>query len=40
MGHTPFGHAGEDALDEVLRERFGQPFRHNEQSFTIAGVST
>jgi len=36
MGHTPFGHAGEDALDEVLRERFGRPFRHNEQSFAIA----
>jgi dGTPase len=36
MGHTPFGHAGEDALDEVLQERFGRPFRHNEQSFRIA----
>ena len=35
-GHTPFGHAGEDALDEVLRERFGSRFRHNEQSFRIA----
>jgi dGTPase len=36
MGHTPFGHAGEDALDEALRERFGRPFRHNEQSFRLA----
>jgi dGTPase len=36
IGHTPFGHAGEDALDEVLQERFGRPFRHNEQSFAIA----
>jgi dGTPase len=35
-GHTPFGHAGEDALDEALRERFGQRFRHNEQSHRIA----
>jgi dGTPase len=35
-GHTPFGHAGEDALDDVLQERFGRPFRHNEQSFRIA----
>ncbi len=36
MGHTPFGHAGEEALDEVLQEGFGRPFRHNEQSFAIA----
>jgi dGTPase len=36
MGHTPFGHAGEEALDEILRERFGRPFRHNEQSHRIA----
>ena len=35
-GHTPFGHAGEDALDDVLQERFGRRFRHNEQSFRIA----
>ena len=35
-GHTPFGHAGEDALDDALRERFGRRFRHNEQSFRIA----
>ena len=37
-GHTPFGHAGEQALDEVLRERFGTGFgfRHNEQSLRIA----
>jgi dGTPase len=35
-GHTPFGHAGEDALDDVLRDRFGRRFRHNEQSFRIA----
>jgi dGTPase len=35
-GHTPFGHAGEDALDEAMRERFGLGFRHNEQSLKIA----
>jgi dGTPase len=35
-GHTPFGHAGEDALDEAVRERFGRRFRHNEQSLRIA----
>jgi dGTPase len=36
MGHPPFGHAGEEALDEALRERFGRGFRHNEQSLQIA----
>ena len=36
MGHTPFGHAGEDALDDALQARFGQRFRHNEQSLRIA----
>jgi dGTPase len=36
MGHTPFGHAGEDALDDALRERYERRFRHNEQSHRIA----
>jgi dGTPase len=36
MGHTPFGHAGEDALDEALHDHFGLGFRHNEQSHRIA----
>jgi len=36
MGHTPFGHAGEDALDAAVHERFGRRFRHNEQSLRIA----
>src|SRR5579862_9694306 len=35
-GHTPFGHAGEEALDAALSERFGGGFRHNEQSLRIA----
>src|SRR4051812_23621104 len=35
-GHTPFGHAGEDALDACLRARFGIGFRHNEHSLRIA----
>jgi dGTPase len=36
MGHPPFGHAGEQALDDALRQRFGGRFRHNEQSLRIA----
>jgi len=36
LGHTPFGHSGEEALDAALQERFGRRFRHNEQSFRIA----
>src|SRR5690349_22545050 len=36
MGHTPFGHAGEEALDQLLRERGENGFRHNEQSARIA----
>ncbi|MBR4308597.1 MAG: deoxyguanosinetriphosphate triphosphohydrolase [Oscillospiraceae bacterium] len=31
LGHTPFGHAGEVALTEVM----GKPFRHNEQSLRV-----
>ncbi len=36
LGHTPFGHAGEDALDQALRGRFDRGFRHHEQSYRIA----
>ena len=35
-GHTPFGHAGEQALDAALNAAFGRRFRHNEQSWRIA----
>ena len=35
-GHTPFGHAGEQALDDALNAAFGRCFRHNEQSWRIA----
>ena len=31
LGHTPFGHAGEAALSDML----GNPFRHNEQSLRV-----
>ncbi len=36
MGHPPFGHAGEEALDDALQRGFGRRFRHNEQSLRIA----
>jgi len=36
MGHTPFGHAGETALNELLRERGAGGFHHNEHSARIA----
>src|SRR5476649_2672691 len=36
MGHPPFGHAGEAALDAALRDHGHDGFRHNEQSARIA----
>jgi dGTPase len=33
LGHTPFGHAGQDALHEVMREHGG--FEHNLQSLRV-----
>jgi dGTPase len=38
LGHTPFGHTGEDALDEQLRHHFGRGFRHNEHSLRVVDV--
>jgi dGTPase len=35
LGHPPFGHVGENALDVCLRERFGAHFHHNEQSLRV-----
>ncbi len=36
LGHTPFGHAGETALDEVIREYDPKGrFRHSDQSLRI-----
>lgn len=34
LGHTPFGHAGEETLNQLL-EPFGLRFEHNEQSRCI-----
>jgi dGTPase len=35
LGHPPFGHTGEAVLDEILYERTGRRFRHNEQSLRV-----
>ena len=34
LGHTPFGHAGEVALSDMM----SQPFRHNEQSLRVVDI--
>lgn len=38
LGHPPFGHAGEQTLDEALRERCDRGFRHNEHSLRVVEV--
>jgi dGTPase len=38
LGHPPFGHAGEEALDGALRERCGGGFKHNEHSLRVVEV--
>jgi dGTPase len=35
LGHPPFGHVGEDALDRCLAERFDLGFMHHEQSLRV-----
>jgi len=35
LGHTPFGHGGEHALDDILFKNFGVHFYHNLQSVRV-----
>jgi dGTPase len=35
LGHPPFGHIGEEELDRCLKQRFGEDFRHYEQSLRV-----
>ena len=36
LGHTPFGHAGEEALNEIMKDNGG--FEHNLQSLRVVDV--
>src|SRR4051794_6728857 len=35
LGHSPFGHIGEAVLDDCVRERYGERFRHNRHSLRV-----
>ncbi|UJA20253.1 deoxyguanosinetriphosphate triphosphohydrolase [Thermoleophilia bacterium SCSIO 60948] len=35
LGHPPFGHIGETALDEAVRDHGGEGFRHNRHSLRV-----
>lgn len=38
IGHTPFGHAGEDFLSKILQRETGRYFNHNVQSARVLDV--
>jgi dGTPase len=38
LGHPPFGHIGEEALDQALRERGAPGFKHNLHSLRVVDV--
>jgi len=35
LGHTPFGHSGEDVIDYILKTFYKSHFKHNEQSLRV-----
>src|SRR4051812_335111 len=35
LGHPPFGHVGEEVLDQCVRDRYGERFRHNHHSLRV-----
>ncbi len=37
LGHTPFGHCGEDVLNDILKH-YHKHFKHNEQSIRVVEV--
>ena len=37
LGHPPFGHAGEETMNEIMKQ-FGQNFEHNQQSKRIVTI--
>ncbi len=38
LGHPPFGHIGEEVIDNAIRDRGGDGFRHNEHSLRVVDV--
>jgi dGTPase len=38
LGHPPFGHIGEEALDGAIREHGGDGFKHNRHSLRVVEV--
>jgi dGTPase len=38
LGHPPFGHIGEEVLDEALQRRCGRGFKHNLHSLRVVDV--
>jgi dGTPase len=38
LGHSPFGHVGEEMLDRLLRDHYGTGFRHYEHSLRIVDL--